>query len=115
MRGFFTWRSDESPWSLISCCRDLQRIGMCYAVCVKRTTIMLPDELDVRLRLEAKRRSVSIADIAREAIDEHVPPVRPEGALSFFAIGEGSSTDASEHVDEIVGRAMARRHDDSAA
>jgi hypothetical protein len=86
-----------------------------YAVCVRRTTIMLPDELDVRLRLEAKRRSLSIADIAREAIDEHVPPARPEGGLSFFAIGEGSSTDASERVDEIVGDAIARRHDDSAA
>ena len=76
---------------------------------------MLPDELDVRLRLEAKRRSLSIADIAREAIDEHVPPVRPEGGLSFFAIGEGGPADASERVDEIVGDAMARRHDDSAA
>jgi hypothetical protein len=76
---------------------------------------MLPDELDVRLRLEAKRRSVSIADIAREAIDEHVPAARPEGGLSFFAIGEGGPPDASERVDEIVGDAMARRYDDSAA
>ncbi|HYV16823.1 MAG TPA: CopG family transcriptional regulator [Conexibacter sp.] len=82
---------------------------------MKRTTIMLPDELDVRLRLEAKRRSLSIADIAREAIDEHVPPARPEGGLSFFAIGEGGPADASERVDEIVRDAMARRHDDSAA
>lgn len=76
---------------------------------------MLPDELDVRLRLEAKRRSLSIADIAREAIDEHVPPARPEGGLSFFAIGEGGPADASERVDEIVGDAIARRYDDSAA
>jgi len=82
---------------------------------VKRTTIMLPDELDVRLRLEAKRRSVSIADIAREAIAAHVPPARPEGGLSFFAIGEGGPADASERVDEFVGEAIARRHDDSAA
>lgn len=111
----FAVRSGRGPWFLMSHCWDLRRIGVCYAVCVKRTTIMLPDELDVRLRLEAKRRSLSIADIAREAIDEHVPPARPEGGLSFFAIGEGSSTDASERVDEIVGDAMARRHDDSAA
>lgn len=76
---------------------------------------MLPDELDVRLRLEAKRRSLSIADIAREAIDLHVPPVRPQGGLSFFAIGEGGPADSSERVDEIVGEAIARRHNDSAA
>jgi hypothetical protein len=76
---------------------------------------MLPDELDVRLRLEAKRRGVSIADVAREAIDHHVPPARPKGGLSFFAIGEGGPAEASERIDEIVGDAMARRHDDSAA
>jgi hypothetical protein len=76
---------------------------------------MLPDELDVRLRLEAKRRSLSIADVAREAIERHVPPSRPEGGLSFFAIGEGSPADASERVDEIVGDAMARRHGASTA
>jgi hypothetical protein len=76
---------------------------------------MLPDELDVRLRLEAKRRSLSIADVAREAIDQHVPPARPKGGLSFFAIGEGGPVDASERVDEIVRDAMARRHDESAA
>lgn len=74
---------------------------------------MLPDELDVRLRLEAKRRSLSIADVAREAIDEHVPPARPEGGLSFFASGEGSPADASEHVDELVGDALSRRYDES--
>jgi hypothetical protein len=74
---------------------------------------MLPDELDVRLRLEAKRRSLSIADVAREAIAHHVPPARPEGGLSFFAIGEGSPVDASERVEEIVGDALARRHDES--
>jgi plasmid stability protein len=82
---------------------------------MKRTTIMLPDELDVRLRLEAKRRGTSIADVAREAIDRHVQPARPEGRLSFFAIGEGSPPDASEQVDELVGDALARRHDEAAA
>jgi hypothetical protein len=76
---------------------------------------MLPDELDARLRLEAKRRSLSIADVAREAIDHHVPPARPEGGLSFFPIGEGGPADASERIDEIVGEAIGRRHDDSAA
>lgn len=74
---------------------------------------MLPDELDVRLRIEAKRRSVSIADIAREAIDRHVPPARPDGRLSFFAIGQGSPRDASERVNELVNAAVARRNDDS--
>ncbi len=76
---------------------------------MKRTTIMLPDELDARIRLEARRRGVSIADIAREAIEQHVPGPAQAGRLSFFAIGEGGPIDGSERVDELVGKAIARR------
>jgi hypothetical protein len=82
---------------------------MRYAICVKRTTIMLPDDVDARLRLEARRRGSSIADVAREAIDRQLPPGPTEGHLSFFSVGEGSPADASERVDELVGKAVARR------
>jgi ribbon-helix-helix CopG family protein len=81
---------------------------MRYARGVKRTTIMLSDEVDARLRLEARRRGVSIADIVREAIEVHLPVIGPAGNLSFFAIGEGGSKDGSERVDEIVAEAIAR-------
>jgi predicted transcriptional regulator len=74
---------------------------------MKRTTIMLPDEVDARLRFEARRRRVSIADVAREAIEKHLPPVAAD--LAFFAMGEGSPRDASERVDELVARAIRRR------
>jgi hypothetical protein len=82
---------------------------MRYAVCVKRTTIMLPDDVNARLRLEARRRGSSIADVAREAIERQLPPGPPDGSLSFFSIGEGSPRDASERVDELVAEAVARR------
>ena len=85
---------------------------MRYAICVKRTTIMLPDEVDARLRLEARRRGSSIADVAREAIERQLPPPT-EGSLSFFSIGGGSPRDASERVDELVAKAVARRKSDS--
>jgi hypothetical protein len=77
---------------------------------VKRTTIMLPDDLDARLRIEAKRRGSSVADVAREAIDRHVPRPRADGRLGFFAIGEGSPADASERVDELVRDGVRRAH-----
>jgi hypothetical protein len=77
---------------------------------MKRTTIMLPDELDARIRREAKRRGVSIADIAREAIEQHVPAPPSSGRLSFFDIGEGEPDDVSERVDEFVREAINRRH-----
>jgi len=82
---------------------------------VKRITIRLPDDLDARLRCEAARRSISIAAVVCDAIDQHMPPARPAGRLSFSAIGEGSPADASERVDEIVSGALARRHHNSAA
>jgi plasmid stability protein len=82
---------------------------MRYAICVKRTTIMLPDDLDDRLRLEARRRGTSIADVAREAIERQLPPAPEPGNLSFFAIGEGGPRDASDRVDEHVGKAIRRK------
>jgi len=81
---------------------------MRYAVCMKRTTIMLPDEVDARLRLEARRRGVSVAQVARDAIERELPP-RPDGRLGFFAVGEGSPRDASERVDEFVAKGIHRR------
>jgi hypothetical protein len=88
---------------------------MRYAICVKRTTIMLPDDVDARLRLEARRRGSSIADVAREAIDRQLPPGPTEGRLSFFSVGDGSPADASGRVDELVGKAVARRKAASSA
>ncbi len=70
---------------------------------------MLSDELDDRLRLEARRRGTSIADVAREAIDRQLPPAPKPGELSFFAIGDGGPNDVSERVEEHVARAVRRK------
>lgn len=75
---------------------------------MKRTTIMLPDAIDVRLRLEARRRGTSVAEVAREAIEKQLPP-QPDGRLSFFAVGEGSPRDASERAEELVAKSVRRR------
>jgi len=69
---------------------------------------MLPDDLDARLRLEARRRGVSVAQVAREAIERALPP-QSDGHLSFFAVGDGSLSDASERVDELVAESVRRR------
>jgi hypothetical protein len=75
---------------------------------MRRTTIMLPDDVDARLRLEARRRGVSVAQVAREAIERELPPPT-DGHLSFFAVGEGCESDASERVDELVAESVRRR------
>lgn len=78
---------------------------MLYAM--RRTTIMLPDEIDARLRFEARRRGVSLADVTREALEKHLPPTPRD--LAFFAVGDGSPRDASERVDELVTRTVRAR------
>lgn len=76
-----------------------------------RTTVVLPEDLGVRLRVEARRRGMSVAEFTREAIEQALPAPPADGHLSFFDIGpkEGPATDDARRVDEIVGRAMDRR------
>lgn len=70
---------------------------------------MLPDEVEARLRLEARRRGVPIAQIVREAVARELPGAEPGLSLSFFGVGEGGPGNASEQVDKYVGRAVRRR------
>ncbi len=70
--------------------------------------IIVPDELDARLRFEATRRGVSIAEVAREAIEAYLADRARPGRLSFFGVGEGNPDDVSERVDEFVNQAIGR-------
>ena len=72
---------------------------------------MLPDGTDARLRLEARRRGVPIAEVVREAVERHLPAEEPGGPLSFFAIGSGGPPDMAERAEEYVRDAILERHD----
>jgi hypothetical protein len=77
---------------------------------MKRTTVMLPDEMDERLRREARRRGLSIAELAREAIEAGLPPAPRAGApLSFFAVGKGSPHDVAGRAEHFVADAVEQR------
>jgi ribbon-helix-helix CopG family protein len=75
---------------------------------VKRQTIVLPDDLDVRLRFEAQRRGVSVAELVREALESRYGQAASGRTLSFIGIGEGNGENASERVDEFVYGAIER-------
>lgn len=68
---------------------------------MKRTTIKLPDELDVSLRLEARRRGMTISELTREAIEMHLAQ---SGRRRLLAAGAGRSgrRDVSERIEEIL-------------
>ena len=69
---------------------------------------MLPDDVALRLRYEARRRGVPVAEVVRKAVDDHLQ--RAAGTLSFIAVGEGS-VDGSERVDEVVWETVRERRD----
>ncbi len=68
---------------------------------MKRTTIKLPDDVDVRLRLEAKRRGMTISELTRQAIETHLGGRRERRLLAAGAGASGRS-DVSERIEEIL-------------
>jgi hypothetical protein len=82
---------------------------MRYGCIMKRTTVMMPDDVLARLRHESRRRGTSVAEIVREAVEHHLPGPQDGEPLAFFAAGEGGPADASEHVDEYVAASMSKR------
>jgi predicted DNA-binding protein len=67
---------------------------------MKRTTIKLPDELDQRLRHEARRRGTTISEVTRDAISEHLGGRRRH--LLAAAAGRSGRHDVSERIEEIL-------------
>jgi predicted DNA-binding protein len=76
---------------------------------LKRTTVKLPDDLDARLRHEARRRGVTIADITRTALEEHLGAGRRRSLGARGAARSGRS-DISERIEEIIASETAPSH-----
>jgi predicted DNA-binding protein len=74
---------------------------------MRRTTVKLPDELDARLRHEAQRRGVTIADVTRKALEEHLDVGRRR-RLGAKAAGRSGRSDVSVRIEEII-RAETKR------
>lgn len=72
---------------------------------MKRTTVVLPDDLANLLELEARRSNRSAAEIVREALASHL---RGEGTqpkrLPFAALGRSGRHDTSREAEAILER-----------
>lgn len=67
---------------------------------MRRTSIYLDTELDLRLKRESRRRGVPMADLVREAIREYLPAAadrRPPGA-GAFASGRPDTAERAEEA-----------------
>jgi len=74
---------------------------------MNRTTIKLPEEVDAKLRHEAKRRGITISELTREAIELHLAPRRKLGAA---AAGRSGRSDISERIEEILASEVSPSH-----
>jgi predicted transcriptional regulator len=66
-----------------------------------RTTVKITDELDERLRHEAKRRGVTISDVTRSALEAHLRGGRRQ--LRAAAAARSGERDISERIEQIIG------------
>jgi Arc/MetJ-type ribon-helix-helix transcriptional regulator len=70
---------------------------------MKRATISLPDDLAREMAREAERRRVSVSEIARDALREHLHSSPAQG-LPFVGIGRSGRRDTARRAEEILAR-----------
>jgi predicted transcriptional regulator len=69
---------------------------------MKRTTVKLTDELDALLRHEAQRRGLTISQLTREAISQHLGASDGRRRLGAAAAGRSGRDDVSERIEQIL-------------
>jgi predicted transcriptional regulator len=76
---------------------------------MKRTTVKIPDDLDLRLRHEAERKGITVSEVVRTAIEAHLSVDR-RGRLEATAgrrlaggrTFDSGRSDISERIEEIL-------------
>jgi len=76
---------------------------------MKRTTVKLPDELDALLRHEAARRGMTVSQLTRAAIEEHLGATPGGRRLLAAAAGRSGRHDISERIEEILAAELSPR------
>jgi ribbon-helix-helix CopG family protein len=75
---------------------------------MRRTTVLLADELADQLDYERRRRNQSTAAIVREALTEYLAGGKPSPKrLGFVGLGRSGYRDTSVKIEEILAREWA--------
>ncbi len=67
---------------------------------MKRTTIYLDPELEILLKLEAKRQKKSMSELIRETLRKGITPQRPRS--KYAGAFDSGHTDGAERFEEIL-------------
>lgn len=76
---------------------------------MKRTTVKLPDDLDYQLRYEAARRKMTVSELTREAIEQHLGVGKRRKLLAAGA-GRSGQDDISERIEELLREELRPSH-----
>lgn len=80
-------------------------VSSCDDAHMKRTTVVLPDELPTLLDLERKRRDTSEAEIIREALEAYLKGDSSQPKrLRFAALGRSGHHDTAREAESIIAR-----------
>jgi metal-responsive CopG/Arc/MetJ family transcriptional regulator len=70
---------------------------------MKRTSLSLPDDLAQALSREARRRSTSVSDVAREALAKQMGLSLGEPReLPFAAVGNSGASNTARDMEELL-------------
>jgi len=70
---------------------------------MQRTSVSLPDDLALIVRREARRRSISVSELTREALERHVAPPQTKHRLPFAGIARSEGTVSAADHEEWLG------------
>jgi hypothetical protein len=72
---------------------------------MKRTTVSLPDDLADALARESRRRNVSVSEVTRQALAQHLRLVPGEPRqVPFARLGRSGHTRTARAMEELLDR-----------
>ena len=75
---------------------------------MKRSSILLPDDLADRLEEERRRRGVSASQVVQQALTAYLAPNPPKAQpLPFVALGHSGQKDTAREAEAILVREWA--------
>lgn len=69
---------------------------------MKRTTISIPEQLALAVQREARRRSTSVSEIAREALAAHLGLAGERRPLPFADLGRSGTRHTARQMEELM-------------
>ena len=81
-----------------------------------RTMVYLEEEEHRRLKIEASRRQISMAELIRQLVKQYLEqgrgkrPAPQKALMKIIALGSSGRSDISEKHDGYLGEALRREH-----